>query len=133
MRKQNREEEKRGEANLLWKIEPVREQIREEGKTREKSLLGTIQAVKFAGGSSVPSMTDSKREPHSGRGAGRRESQEQHGAAYEPEPESTAESNWESDSGAEWSRPDSRAELIVKLQTGRELTRTEMKLERPEH
>ncbi|ETE60752.1 putative protein C14orf80, partial [Ophiophagus hannah] len=62
--------------------QPVREQSREEGKRREKSLLGTIQAVMFAGGSSVPSMTDSKQEPHSGRGAGRRESQEQHGAAY---------------------------------------------------
>ncbi|ETE57474.1 hypothetical protein L345_16810 [Ophiophagus hannah] len=44
--------------------------------------------------------------------AGRRQSQQQqHGAAHELEPESTAESNRERDSGAEWSRPDSRAEL----------------------
>ncbi|KAG8141376.1 hypothetical protein E2320_007008 [Naja naja] len=81
VREKNREQEKREEANLLWIIEPVKECSRNEGNRREMSLLGTIQAVLFAGGSSIPSVTDSKREPRGCRAKSRREEREPAAAA----------------------------------------------------
>uniref|UniRef100_A0A2D4FFD5 Uncharacterized protein n=1 Tax=Micrurus corallinus TaxID=54390 RepID=A0A2D4FFD5_MICCO len=116
VREQSREEEEREEVNLLWIIEPVRGENREEGKRREMSLLWTIQAVLFAGRSSIPGTMVSKWESHgfgsksSSRPAGRKESQQQHRAAHELEPERATGKEMEELSGG-LSGADQTAEL----------------------